>query len=143
MSLIISIFKREELPTVARTLLEEAGAIRVFTFDGNLGAGKTTLIRYLCRELGYMGEVTSPTFSIINEYQSYFGDLCHMDLYRLRSPQEAEETGLWEYIHSGRYCFIEWPDIILPYIDTSYLSVKIESGEGENRKIIVDKHMVY
>lgn len=139
MPMILTGINRAQLPSAARAVLQLAGETRVFLFEGNLGAGKTTLIRHLCRELGYMGDVTSPTFSIINMYPSLQEDICHMDLYRLRNQEEAEETGIMEYLYSGSYCFIEWPDLILPLLDEPYVTVKIETDENESRKIAIDK----
>lgn len=139
MPLILTGITADKLPAAARNILDAAGDARVIVFEGNLGAGKTTLIIHLCRELGYMGDVTSPTFSIINQYPSLTGEICHMDLYRLTNISQAEEIGLPEYLDSGSYCFIEWPALALPLLVDPYLYVSIETDENGSRKIAMDK----
>lgn len=91
--------------------------IAVITFRGDLGAGKTTLIKSLCRTLGCQDEVTSPTFSLVNEYRDSNGNpVYHIDLYRLNTIEEALQMGIQEYLDSGHRCLIEWPEIIAPLL---------------------------
>lgn len=131
--------KPEEMLLIAKDILLKCSGSGIFTFTGNLGAGKTTLIREMCRQLGYKGDVTSPTFSLINEY-IYGNDLIyHMDLYRLKSIEEAFDIGIEEYLYSGEYCFIEWPEIIEPLINTVHWQVTIHVKSEDDRKIEVCK----
>ncbi|WP_295810174.1 tRNA (adenosine(37)-N6)-threonylcarbamoyltransferase complex ATPase subunit type 1 TsaE [uncultured Apibacter sp.] len=84
---------------------------KIFTLNGNLGAGKTTLVKYLCKVLNCTDSVTSPTFSLVNEYLSISGKIFHFDLYRINYVEELFNIGFNEYIDSDNYCFIEWPSI--------------------------------
>ncbi len=100
------------LPEAARQILAGWAAKRVFLFFAEMGAGKTTLIKALCSELGVEESTSSPTFSIVNEYASNQGPVYHFDFYRLKSEQEAYDMGYEEYFYSGHYCFVEWPEKI-------------------------------
>jgi tRNA threonylcarbamoyladenosine biosynthesis protein TsaE len=100
----------DELPAAARQLIADAGTLRVWLFEGEMGAGKTTLIKAICEALGVVSVVQSPTFGLVNEYTTQTGDtVYHFDCYRLRNEAEALDIGLDEYLDSGKYCFIEWP----------------------------------
>ena len=102
-----------QLEAVARALLAEAGPRRVWLFGGGLGAGKTTLIKALGWALGVQTVVQSPTYGLVNEYQTATGEpVYHLDCYRLQSEAEALDIGLDEYLDSGAYCFVEWPERI-------------------------------
>ena len=102
-----------QLEAVARALLAEAGTRRVWLFFGEMGAGKTTLIKALCRALGVATVVQSPTFGLVNEYATLAADpIYHLDCYRLKSEAEALDIGLETYLDSGAYCFVEWPERI-------------------------------
>lgn len=101
----------EELPEIAEKFLAAFPASRVFAFHGDLGAGKTTFIKVLCEQLGVKEPMSSPSFSLVNEYRDASNKpVYHFDLYRLKSPEEAFEIGLEEYLYSGNYCFVEWPE---------------------------------
>ena len=129
---------QDKLPDVARAIIDEDAACRIFLFTGHLGAGKTALIREMCRVLGYEEEVTSPTFSIVNEYALVDNILYHMDLYRLNRLEEALDIGMEDYLFSGYYCFIEWPDVILPLIQDAYCRISITVLQDQTRKIDVE-----
>lgn len=102
----------EALDEVAAKLLQLSEDRRVWLFEGDLGAGKTTLIRHLCERLGVQNPVQSPTYSLVNEYRTRDGlPVFHFDLYRLKNIREAYEIGIEEYLDSGSYCFIEWPEV--------------------------------
>lgn len=108
----ISMEPLDKLDDVARQLLTLAGNRKVWLLQGGLGAGKTTLVKHLCRELGVDAPIQSPTFSLVNEYPADGGSsVYHFDLYRLKNTREAVEIGLEEYLDSGSYCFIEWPEV--------------------------------
>ena len=101
-----------KLDEVASKLLLLSENRRIWLFEGDLGSGKTTLIRHLCNQLGVQSPVQSPTYSLVNEYQTNDGSLVfHFDLYRLKNTREAYEIGIEEYLDSGNYCFIEWPQV--------------------------------
>jgi tRNA threonylcarbamoyladenosine biosynthesis protein TsaE len=129
----------EDLNIIAQDILEKCDGAKIFVFYGNLGAGKTSLIKAFCKHLNYSGEVTSPTFSIINQYETIKDTIFHMDLYRLKDEDEALEIGMEEYLFNGAYCFIEWPQVILNMIDEDYYSIEIDTVTPNMRKIEVRK----
>ena len=111
-------------------LLEISQPHRVYAFDGQMGAGKTTFIKQLCEAMGTNDVVNSPTFAIVNVYdvqQPYQGEVYHFDCYRLKDIREAMDFGAEDYLYSGNYCFIEWPDILQPILpnDTLYIHIKL------------------
>lgn len=111
----------------AKQLIEFAKEQRVFLFDAPMGAGKTTFIKSLCQHLGVTDTMSSPTYSIVNEYHTKLNrKIFHFDLYRLKSPEELFELGFDEYITSGNYLFIEWPELALLFLD-SYMKISIKS----------------
>lgn len=103
------LLQKDSLDLAASEFLRAAGSARVFAVSGDMGAGKTTFITAVCRQLGVTGSVSSPTFSIINEYSGAADTIFHMDLYRLRDEQEAMQAGVEDALYSGAYCFVEWP----------------------------------
>ncbi|UFH54409.1 tRNA (adenosine(37)-N6)-threonylcarbamoyltransferase complex ATPase subunit type 1 TsaE [Spirosoma sp. KNUC1025] len=116
----------DELDTIAHRLLAEGRNQSVWLFEGDMGAGKTTLIKALCRALGVISTVQSPTFSIVNEYTTHEGhSVYHFDCYRLRNEVEALDIGIEEYFDSGNYCFIEWPERIISLWPATYYQVHI------------------
>lgn len=123
-----TIYTTEELPRVARELLAASEERPVWIFDAPMGAGKTTLIDQICRLLGVAEETGSPTFAIVNEYHTAEGQpLYHIDCYRLDDLAAAYRIGLEEYIDSGEYCFIEWPEVVEPLlVDEETLRIRIE-----------------
>lgn len=115
-----------ELPGVARELLQSTEN-RILAFYGEMGAGKTTLIKALCRELGVMDEVQSPTFSLVNEYQTLDGQgVYHFDFYRIEDESELYDMGVEDYLYSGRYCFIEWPSLGSSVLPPETLEIRID-----------------
>ena len=126
----------EDYPQVARSFLKTVGDIPVIAFSGELGAGKTTFIQWLCRELGITAEVNSPTFSLVNEYFTPEGSsIYHFDLYRVEDPGELYDMGYEEYFYSGELCFIEWPEKARDLIPDDALWVNIVVGENDTRLI--------
>lgn len=128
-------FTLAELPLIARKVLAAAQTSKVFLFFGEMGAGKTTFIKTLCAELGVRAAVSSPTFSLINEYEHSGGLIYHFDCYRLKTPTEALDMGIEEYLYSGNYCFIEWPEKIDGLWPASYVKVSLSSVNAQTRKI--------
>ncbi len=105
-----------QLVEIAGKVKENLLPKRIALFIGEVGAGKTTLIKEICHQLGVEDEVSSPTYSLVNEYRSNEGTIYHMDLYRLNSPLEMYEAGIIEYLESGHICLVEWPELILPIV---------------------------
>jgi tRNA threonylcarbamoyladenosine biosynthesis protein TsaE len=120
-----------------QALISYAGGCKIWVFKGDLGAGKTTLIKAICKELGVQEHVTSPTFSLINEYSSDTGDLIyHMDAYRLDKDEDIVELDYLFYLHTHAYCFIEWPEKIIPLIQQPYLEIQLHALTMEARQIV-------
>jgi tRNA threonylcarbamoyladenosine biosynthesis protein TsaE len=125
----------DEVPDAAAKVLEICNSRRIFAIFGTMGAGKTTLIKALCALLGSGDVVKSPTFSIVNEYESLNGSLYHFDFYRIESLAEVFDIGFEEYIASGNYCFLEWPELIEPLIPEDAVEIRITVTGAEERTI--------
>lgn len=119
----------DELETAARQFIDQIGDHRVFAFYGKMGAGKTTFIKAICRELGVGDVITSPTFAIVNEYSTSDGNpVYHFDFYRIRQLSEVYDMGYEEYFYSGSLCFIEWPELVEELLPDDTVKVNIEVG---------------
>ncbi len=129
----------EGLAQAAQQVLDKGAGRRVFLFYGDMGVGKTTLIKAICKCLGVSEATSSPTFSIVNAYESEEGTVYHFDFYRLRSEQEAFDMGYEEYFYSGQYCFVEWPEKIAGLIPDDAVSVHMSLVDGEARQISVSQ----
>ena len=128
-----------ELEQVADFILKSFPDERVFLFYGDLGSGKTTLIKFLCKKLNCESQLSSPTYAIINEYQLQDKKLIyHADLYRLKNLEEALDIGIEEYLESGMYFFIEWPEVIEKLLVNSTIKIEIAT-ENYIRLITVKK----
>lgn len=124
----------------ALDILSVHPAARVYAFEGQMGAGKTTFIKQLCEQMGSEDVVNSPTFAIVNVYdvtQPYQGEVYHFDCYRLKDIREAMDFGAEEYLYSGNYCFIEWPTIIEPLLPDNTVWVKIVPQENGDRQLTI------
>ena len=127
----VEIHSVEQLPEVARNLLDTFSEERFFAFFGKMGVGKTTLIKELCAVLGVKDNVCSPTFAIVNEYSDSDGEpVYHFDFYRLKSVAEAYDIGYEEYFYSGCYCFTEWTEKVEELLPEHYVRVEIEEKDG-------------
>lgn len=121
----------DALPAIAEALLDFCGHRRIIAFFGEMGAGKTTFIRALCRQLDVQENVSSPTFALVNEYHSSVADqLFHFDFYRINRPEEAVAMGVDEYFMSGHWCFVEWPEKILHLLPDNRIDVRIETSNN-------------
>lgn len=119
-----------ELPKLAQQIISNLQH-KIILFEGEMGAGKTTFIKTFVNELGSKDEVSSPTFSIVNEYEIPNGKVFHFDLYRIKSEEEAMDFGIEEYLDSGQFCLIEWPDKIENLITEPHHTLKIIAQENQ------------
>jgi tRNA threonylcarbamoyladenosine biosynthesis protein TsaE len=125
------------LEKVAAEILRLAEPVKIITLQGDLGAGKTTLIKAFCKSLGIKFPVSSPTFTLINEYELPGGDpVFHIDMYRLDKPEDAVQLGLEEYFSQDAWCFIEWPEKIIGWLPENFVSLKIEVDTLTNSRNI-------
>lgn len=124
-----------ELPVVADQLIKLYPDLKVFLLSGKMGAGKTTLIKAICKTLGVVDIVNSPTFSLVNEYKTINGEsVFHFDLYRIKSPVELLDIGYEEYIFSGAVCLIEWPELANDLMPSSHVLINIEADESTDER---------
>ena len=124
-----------ELYEVAAYIIKTFPEKKIWSFDGDLGAGKTTLIQVICKYLGVEEAVTSPTFTIVNEYNSMTDTIYHFDFYRIKQPIEALQIGLYDYLNSGHYCFMEWAVLLEHYYPQEAQTIKITTQENLYRHI--------
>jgi tRNA threonylcarbamoyladenosine biosynthesis protein TsaE len=129
----------EELAEAAEILVNFFKDARVFVFSGEPGAGKTTFIKAICKELGVIDPVSSPTYGLLHEYVRSKGEkIYHFDFYRINDSTEAIDIGLEEYLESGQYCLIEWPVKISGLVPADAVSVII-TQQGDSRLIVMER----
>jgi len=127
----------EEINEAAKQFLEQNKDYKHFAFYGEMGAGKTTFIKELCKNLKTVDEVTSPTFSLINEYATMSGEpVYHFDFYRIKDIEEVYNIGYEDYFYSDDYCFVEWPELIEELLPDTMLKVKINTLENGSREVV-------
>lgn len=133
------IFGLEDIPAIVDTLYNTMNTCKVFTFEGPLGAGKTTIIRDLLKKCGINQPITSPTFTYVNVYENKKGQLFyHFDLYRLHSLDEFIDAGFDELLYlENSWAFIEWPEIIMPLVKKQVCKVTLDYHEDNKRLIII------
>ena len=132
--MMILIKDKRSLQAAAKKFLENTVGMRIFAFYGSMGAGKTTFIKAVCEALGSADIVTSPTFTLINEYISANGEpIYHIDFYRIKKQDEVFDFGIEEYLSSGLYCFIEWPELAEEILPPETVKVRITVGKDEER----------
>ncbi|MCC5923753.1 MAG: tRNA (adenosine(37)-N6)-threonylcarbamoyltransferase complex ATPase subunit type 1 TsaE [Crocinitomicaceae bacterium] len=139
---MLNIAKKEaDLVSVATAILQQAKDKKVLAFYGEMGAGKTTFISYLCRAMGVEDEVSSPTYGYVNEYYSpFYGKIYHFDLYRIDSEMDAYDIGIEEYLYGDDWVLIEWPEKIANLLPQNTVKINI-TVENENRVIqIIDSN---
>lgn len=127
-------FTKDQLSEVAHEILNQ-NPNKIVLFNGEMGAGKTTLIKQLCKILGVKDATSSPTFSLVNEYQADHGLIYHFDCYRLKSEIEALDMGIDEYLYSGNWCFIEWAEKIENLIPEQHSIINISILEDGQRQL--------
>lgn len=133
-------YQLNQIKVVAHQLIAYAGDEKIWVFQGQMGAGKTTLIKAISKELNVLDQVSSPTFGIVNEYETTSGKrIYHFDFYRLDDPTEALDIGIEEYFYSGEYCWIEWAEKIAQFLPEEFLLIKIVI-DSENDRTITLQH---
>jgi tRNA threonylcarbamoyladenosine biosynthesis protein TsaE len=130
MSKIFYVNKAQELDEIAKAIVEVFENEKKIVFFGEMGVGKTTLIKSICKVLNVQDLVTSPTFSVVNEYQNKDGNsLYHFDFYRIKNQEELFDLGLEEYIYSDNYCFIEWPEKAEGLLTDNFIQVQMTKNK--------------
>ena len=132
----ITISNLDNIRESAREFINNIGSHKVFAFYGKMGAGKTTFIQAICEELGVDDVITSPTFSIINEYSGKDETIYHFDFYRIKKLEEVYDMGYEDYFYSGALCFIEWPELIEEVLPEDAVKVQITEKEDGTRAIL-------
>ena len=128
----------DQLDEIAIDILDRYPEPALFALYGEMGSGKTTLIKSLCKALGVIDKVTSPTFALINEYQTKrAGPVYHFDVYRIKKIEEVMDIGYETYFFSGHYVFVEWPELITELLPEEYVYIKIREREDRKREILV------
>lgn len=129
------------LPSVAQQIIDFAQATPVWLFYGEMGAGKTTLIKALCQVWEVEDTASSPTFALVNEYRMGGGQrLYHFDFYRIEDEEEAIDIGVEEYFYSQCYCLVEWPSKIRNLLPEAYIRIEIRAHEDQRRTIHLSRH---
>ena len=130
----------DELTQVAKDLLRSYPDYRIFAFYGDMGTGKTTFIKELCRQLGVKNLTSSPSFAIINEYWSENDEpIYHFDFYRINDKVEVFDIGFSDYLFSGNYCFIEWSEKIEEFLTSDHLHISIEVDDNFYRILLLKR----
>ncbi len=136
----ILIKDKRHLSVAARQLLKHAGEKKIFAFYGSMGAGKTTIIKAVCELLGAVDIISSPTFTLVNEYRTSAGEtLYHIDFYRIKKQEEVYDFGIEEYLTGDSYCFMEWPELIEEILPPETVIVRISVNEKEQRTLSISK----
>jgi len=131
----------DHIDEIAHLLIQEAGDQKVWIFKGEMGAGKTTLIKSLAKALQVEDSVSSPTFGIVNEYQTQAkGLLFHFDFYRVEDPMEALDIGIEEYFYSGNYCWLEWAEKITPFLPERFFQIELALASETGRTLTLHHH---
>jgi tRNA threonylcarbamoyladenosine biosynthesis protein TsaE len=131
---MILIKDKKNLHQASRELLKQTGENRLLAFYGAMGSGKTTIIKAICEVLGAVDIATSPTFTLVNEYKTTTGEsLYHFDFYRIRKTEEVFDFGIEEYLDSGSYCFMEWPELVEDILPAETVKIRITVTDDEHR----------
>jgi tRNA threonylcarbamoyladenosine biosynthesis protein TsaE len=134
----ILIKNKKYLSAAAKKLLKYTGENKLFAFYGSMGAGKTTLIKAICKVLGAVDIIKSPSFTIVNEYITTKGEsLYHIDFYRIKKQEEVFDLGIEEYLTGDSYCFMEWPELIREILPPGTISINITVDENEQRTLFI------
>ncbi len=133
----------DNISEVAKEAIRRGDGFFIWVLEGNLGAGKTKMVKAICKELGVKETMASPTFSIVNEYHDGGGkSIFHFDFYRIKKESEAFDIGVEEYFDSGSLCLIEWADKIPNLLPEEYFKISIEEAGPESRRIYFEKYAI-
>lgn len=136
----ILIKDKRHLTSAAKQLLKQTEGKKIYAFYGSMGAGKTTIIKAVCETLGAIDIVSSPTFTLVNEYKTSSGkSLFHLDFYRIKKVEEVYDFGIEEYLSGDSYCFMEWPELIEDILPEETVKVKISVDNNEQRILSISK----
>ena len=131
------IFTLQEIDKAAKEFISLLTNSKIVAFNGEMGAGKTTFIHAVCRQMGVTDKMSSPTYAIINQYKTIGGTtINHIDLYRLKDTDEAIQAGVEDAVNSGDFCFIEWPEKIMVILPLHIINVFIEIADGTKRRLL-------
>ncbi|WP_456867315.1 tRNA (adenosine(37)-N6)-threonylcarbamoyltransferase complex ATPase subunit type 1 TsaE [Galbibacter sp. BG1] len=130
-------YNLQDINKVAQEIIKEVTS-KIIIFNGEMGAGKTTLIKKIVELLGSNDHVSSPTFSLVNEYKNKEGSIFHFDLYRINDIEEAYQIGIEDYLYSGSWCLIEWPDKIIDLLPEEVAIIDIKVLFNEERVLIIN-----
>ena len=134
----IIIKDKRHLHTAAKQLLKQSGENKLFAFYGAMGSGKTTFIKAICESLGAVDIVSSPTFTLVNEYKTSDGEsIFHIDFYRIKKQEEVFDFGIEEYLTGDSYCFMEWPELVEGILPPETVKVKITVDDNEQRLLLI------
>ena len=128
-------YSLDEINLLVDKIIELTKDCNLFLFEGDLGSGKTTLIKNTLKKIGITENVKSPTFSIVNKYEEKNIIVFHIDLYRIENEEELNSIGIFEYIESDKLCFIEWPQVLTKHINEKAIRVKINILDEFNREV--------
>jgi tRNA threonylcarbamoyladenosine biosynthesis protein TsaE len=136
MKLIIK--HKKDIPAAVKKLLKLSAGSRIFAFYGSMGAGKTTIIKAICKAMGAIDIVSSPTFTLVNEYKTIGGEtIYHIDFYRIKKQEEVFDFGIEEYLSGDAWCFMDWPEMIEDILPQETISIRISVGENEERRLLI------
>jgi tRNA threonylcarbamoyladenosine biosynthesis protein TsaE len=134
----IVIKTKKELRSSVKKLLDQTKGKKIYAFYGAMGAGKTTIIKALCEYLGATDLVSSPTFTLVNEYRTSNGEsMYHIDFYRIKKHDEVFDFGIEEYLTGEKYCFMEWPELVEDILPEETVRVRISVEDNESRTLSV------
>ena len=127
-------YNLEDVDDVAKQLLNSVTS-KVLLIYGEMGVGKTTLIKAIVKALGSKDEVSSPTFSLVNEYENGSKCIYHFDLYRVKTIEELFDFGIEEYLHNDSWCLIEWPELVKDYLNSDYNEINLTTNADASRSL--------
>jgi tRNA threonylcarbamoyladenosine biosynthesis protein TsaE len=130
----IIIKDKKHLHSAVKKLMDYCRGSKIFAFYGPMGSGKTTIIKTICETMDAEDIISSPTFTLVNEYRTKKGEsLYHIDFYRIRKTEEVFDFGIEEYLYSNSYCFMEWPELVENILPPETIRIQIRVGDNESR----------
>ena len=133
------IYGINSIDKISQLIVDKVKTKKTILLRGELGSGKTTLVKSVLKKMGVNDSVTSPTFSIVNEYEFAGNIIYHFDLYRIENIEELDVIGFEDYIYGQNICFIEWPEIVLNKINLKYIDIEIRYFGEDKRELIINE----